>query len=52
MNGGLRQRMAWLHTWAGLWVCWLAFAIFLTGTLSVFVDYGRAPARTHFRCSG
>ncbi|RZT10389.1 Uncharacterized iron-regulated membrane protein [Duganella sp. CF402] len=36
--GGLRQRMAWLHTWAGLWVCWLAFAIFLTGTLSVFVD--------------
>lgn len=35
---GLRQRMAWLHTWAGLWVCWLAFAIFLTGTLSVFVD--------------
>lgn len=37
MTGGLRQRMAWLHTWAGLWVCWLAFAIFLTGTLSVFV---------------
>ncbi|MRW89620.1 PepSY domain-containing protein [Duganella sp. FT80W] len=33
----LRPRMAWLHTWAGLWVCWLAFAIFLTGTLSVFV---------------
>jgi uncharacterized iron-regulated membrane protein len=38
MTGGLRQRMAWLHTWVGLWVCWLAFAIFLTGTLSVFVD--------------
>jgi uncharacterized iron-regulated membrane protein len=38
MTGRLRQRMAWLHTWAGLWVCWLAFAIFLTGTLSVFVD--------------
>ncbi len=38
MTGGLRQRMAWLHTWTGLWVCWLAFAIFLTGTLSVFVD--------------
>jgi uncharacterized iron-regulated membrane protein len=37
VKGGLRQRMAWLHTWAGLWVCWLAFAIFLTGTLSVFV---------------
>jgi uncharacterized iron-regulated membrane protein len=38
MTGSLRQRMAWLHTWTGLWVCWLAFAIFLTGTLSVFVD--------------
>nr|WP_315249198.1 PepSY-associated TM helix domain-containing protein [uncultured Duganella sp.] len=37
MTGGLRQRMAWLHTWTGLWICWLAFAIFLTGTLSVFV---------------
>ncbi|WGG50462.1 PepSY-associated TM helix domain-containing protein [Rugamonas sp. DEMB1] len=35
---GLRQRMAWLHTWGGLWFCWLAYAIFLTGTLSVFVD--------------
>jgi uncharacterized iron-regulated membrane protein len=38
MKPCLRQSMAWLHTWAGLWVCWLAFAIFLTGTLSVFVD--------------
>jgi uncharacterized iron-regulated membrane protein len=38
MTGGLRQRMAWLHTWVGLWVCWLGFAIFLTGTLSVFVN--------------
>lgn len=37
VTSGLRQRMAWLHTWAGLWVCWLGFAIFLTGTLSVFV---------------
>jgi uncharacterized iron-regulated membrane protein len=38
LTASLRQRMAWLHTWAGLWVCWLAFAIFLTGTLSVFVE--------------
>jgi uncharacterized iron-regulated membrane protein len=30
--------MSWLHTWGGLWFCWLAFAIFLTGTLSVFTD--------------
>ncbi len=26
--------MAWLHTWSGLVVGWLLFAIFLTGTLS------------------
>jgi uncharacterized iron-regulated membrane protein len=28
--------MAWLHTWFGLVVGWLLFAIFLTGTLAVF----------------
>jgi len=36
MFSGFRQRMAWLHTWSSLWFCWLMFAIFLTGTLSVF----------------
>jgi uncharacterized iron-regulated membrane protein len=30
------QRMSWLHTWFGLILGWLAFALFLTGTLSVF----------------
>ncbi|MGK5020124.1 PepSY-associated TM helix domain-containing protein [Janthinobacterium sp. LB2P10] len=30
--------MAWLHTWSGLWISWLLFAIFLTGTLAVFDD--------------
>ncbi|WP_420223485.1 PepSY-associated TM helix domain-containing protein [Pigmentiphaga litoralis] len=35
---GLRQRMAWLHTWCGLWISWLLFAIFLTGTLAVFEE--------------
>ncbi len=30
--------MAWLHTWCGLWISWLLFAIFLTGTLAVFDD--------------
>jgi uncharacterized iron-regulated membrane protein len=35
---GLRQAMAWLHTWAGLVFGWLLFAIFLTGTLSYFKD--------------
>jgi len=33
---GLRQAMAWLHTWVGLIFGWLLFAIFLTGTLSYF----------------
>lgn len=32
----LRQTMSWLHTWAGLVVGWLLFAIFLTGTASYF----------------
>lgn len=35
---GFRQAMAWLHTWAGLVLGWLLFAIFLTGTLSLFKD--------------
>lgn len=33
---GFRQAMSWLHTWAGLILGWLLFAIFLTGTLSFF----------------
>jgi uncharacterized iron-regulated membrane protein len=33
---GLRQAMAWAHTWAGLLLGWVMFAIFLTGTLSFF----------------
>ncbi|VVO87696.1 PepSY-associated TM helix domain-containing protein [Pseudomonas fluorescens] len=38
MKEGLRQSMAWLHTWAGLVFGWLLFAIFLTGTLAYFKD--------------
>ncbi|MGC1330467.1 PepSY-associated TM helix domain-containing protein [Pseudomonas sp.] len=38
MKEGLRQAMAWLHTWAGLVFGWLLFAIFLTGTLSYFKE--------------
>ncbi|EMD99732.1 MULTISPECIES: PepSY domain-containing protein [Stutzerimonas stutzeri subgroup] len=30
------QSMAWLHTWGGLLLGWVLFAIFLTGTLAVF----------------
>lgn len=33
---GFRVAMSWLHTWAGLILGWLLFAIFLTGTLSFF----------------
>lgn len=36
MKPGFRQSMAWLHTWSGLILCWLLFAIFLTGTASYF----------------
>ncbi len=35
---GLRQSMSWLHTWSGLVLGWLLFAVFYTGTLSYFVD--------------
>ena len=36
MKKSFTQRMDWLHTWFGLVLGWLAFALFLTGTLSVF----------------
>ena len=36
MKGGLRASMSWLHTWTGLICGWLVFAIFATGTASVF----------------
>lgn len=35
-NKSFRQSMGWLHRWAGLLLGWLLFAIFLTGTLTVF----------------
>ncbi|MGU3667392.1 PepSY-associated TM helix domain-containing protein [Methylobacterium sp. A49B] len=31
-----RQAMAWLHTWSGLLVGWVLFAIFVTGTASYY----------------
>ena len=36
MKGGLRQSMAWLHTWTGLPAGWVLFFVFLTGTLGYF----------------
>lgn len=39
MNGlGFRQTNAWLHTWSGLLLGWLLYAIFFTGTVSFFRD--------------
>lgn len=33
-----RQANAWLHTWSGLLLGWLLYAVFLTGTLSFFQE--------------
>lgn len=35
---GLRQSMSWFHTWSGLLLGWLLYAVFFNGTLSYFVD--------------
>lgn len=46
MKNGFRQSMAWLHTWTGLLLGWLLFAIFLTGTIAYFrseVTYWMRP---------
>jgi uncharacterized iron-regulated membrane protein len=32
----LRQRMSWLHTWAGLLAGWVIYAMFITGSVSYF----------------
>jgi len=38
MKEGLRQSMAWLHTWLGLLFGWLLLAVFVTGTTAYFQD--------------
>jgi len=35
---GVRQSMSWMHTWSGLLLGWLLYAVFFTGTLSFFLD--------------
>ncbi|WP_260853902.1 PepSY-associated TM helix domain-containing protein [Paraburkholderia sp. BCC1886] len=35
---GIRQTMSGLHTWAGLLLGWVLYAMFLTGTVSYFRD--------------
>ena len=36
MKGSFRRSMAWLHTWSGLVVGWVLFAVFVTGTASYY----------------
>ncbi len=36
IQGGFRQSMTWVHTWAGLTLGWLLFFIFVTGTAGYF----------------
>ncbi|MFJ1255052.1 PepSY-associated TM helix domain-containing protein [Cupriavidus sp. CuC1] len=38
MKAGLRQSMAWLHSWSGLLVCWVLVLVFCAGTASYFKD--------------
>ncbi|WDM67404.1 PepSY-associated TM helix domain-containing protein [Xanthomonas cucurbitae] len=38
MKQGLRQSMAWLHTWTGLLVGWVLLLIFMGGTASYYRD--------------
>ncbi|MCC2973596.1 PepSY domain-containing protein [Massilia sp. IC2-476] len=38
MKEGLRQSMAWLHTWSGLLVCWVLLLIFVCGTSAYYRD--------------
>lgn len=47
MKQGFRARMGEMHTWVGLWLGLLLFAIFWTGSLSVFdkeIDRWMMPA--------
>ena len=36
MQKSVRQSMAWLHSWLGLTLGWLLFAIFLTGAATYY----------------
>ena len=36
MHKSVRQSMAWLHSWLGLTLGWLLFAIFLTGAATYY----------------
>ncbi|WP_447599384.1 PepSY-associated TM helix domain-containing protein [Nitrospira sp. Nam80] len=50
MKASFTQSMDWLHTWGGLLFGWLLFAVFLTGTLTVFdkeITYWMQPELHH-----
>ncbi|BFU93567.1 MAG: Aspartate kinase [Nitrospira sp.] len=54
MKDGFTQSMDWLHTWGGLLFGWILFAIFLTGTLTVFdkeITYWMQPELHGIRTS-
>lgn len=38
MEQSFRQSMRWLHTWSGLLLGWLLFAVFVTGTSAYYKD--------------
>ena len=38
MKDQFRQSMAWLHTWAGLLVCWVLLLVFAAGTASFYKE--------------
>lgn len=38
MENSFKESMRWLHTWSGLIVGWLLFAIFVTGTSAYYKD--------------
>lgn len=38
MKNGLRQSMAWLHTWSGLLVGWVLLLVFVAGTSAYYRD--------------
>ncbi|MBL8264972.1 PepSY-associated TM helix domain-containing protein [Steroidobacter sp.] len=36
VRGGFRKSMAWLHTWTGLLLGWVLYAVFVTGTAAYY----------------
>jgi len=44
-----KDSMVWLHTWSGLVVAWILFAVFLTGTLAYFNNEISAWMQTQTR---